>query len=45
MPETPVAQYLMKEHPQIAAFVLSKATPVAAAAVLESDAERARGPT
>ena len=36
MQETPVAQYLMKEHPQIAAYVLSKATPVMAAAVLES---------
>jgi flagellar motor switch protein FliG len=36
MPETPVAQYLMKEHPQVAAFVLSKATPVMAAAVLEA---------
>jgi flagellar motor switch protein FliG len=35
MPETPVALYLMKEHPQVAAFVLSKATPVMAAAVLE----------
>lgn len=36
MPETPIANYLMKEHPQLAAFVLSKATPVAAAAVLEA---------
>lgn len=36
MPETPIANYLMKEHPQVAAFVLSKATPVAAAAVLEA---------
>ena len=36
MTETPVANYLMKEHPQMAAYVLSKATPVAAAAVLES---------
>jgi flagellar motor switch protein FliG len=35
MAETPVAQYLMKEHPQIAAFVLSKASPVTAATVLE----------
>ena len=34
--ETAVASYLMKEHPQTAAFVLSKATPVAAAAVLEA---------
>lgn len=36
MPETPIANYLMKEHPQLAAFVLSKATPVATAAVLEA---------
>lgn len=36
MPETLVAQYLMREHPQIAAFVLSKATPVLAAATLEA---------
>jgi flagellar motor switch protein FliG len=36
MPETPISNYLMKEHPQVAAFVLSKATPVAAAAVLEA---------
>jgi flagellar motor switch protein FliG len=36
MPETPIANYLMKEHPQLAAYVLSKATPVAAAAVLEA---------
>src|SRR5687768_12022527 len=36
MSETPVALYLMKEHPQVAAFVLSKATPVMAAAVLEA---------
>lgn len=35
MPGAPVAQYLMKEHPQIAAFVLSKASPVTAATVLE----------
>jgi flagellar motor switch protein FliG len=35
MPETPVAQYLMKEHPQVAAFILSKATSVLAASVLE----------
>ncbi len=36
MSEMPVANYLMKEHPQVAAFVLSKASPVAAAAVLEA---------
>ena len=36
MQETPVAQYLMKEHPQIAAYVLSRATPMMAAAVLEA---------
>jgi flagellar motor switch protein FliG len=36
MPETPVANFLIKEHPQMAAFVLSKATPAAAAAVLEA---------
>lgn len=36
MQEAPVAQYLMKEHPQIAAYVLSKATPMMAAAVLEA---------
>ena len=36
MSETPLAQYLMKEHPQVAAFVLSKATPLKAAAVLEA---------
>lgn len=35
MPEVPVAQYLQKEHPQIAAFVLSKAAPPLAASVLE----------
>lgn len=35
MPDTPVAQYLMKEHPQVAAYVLSKASPHCAAAVLE----------
>lgn len=35
MPETPVAQYIMKEHPQVAAFILSKANPAAAASVLE----------
>jgi len=36
MSESPVANYLMKEHPQIAAYVISRATPVAAAAVLEA---------
>ncbi len=36
MSEIPVANYLMKEHPQMAAYVLSKAMPVAAAAVLEA---------
>jgi len=36
MPEIPVANYLSKEHPQVAAFVISKATPVAAAAMLEA---------
>ena len=35
MPDTPIAQYLMKEHPQVAAYVLSKASPACAAAVLE----------
>ena len=35
MPEIPVAQYLQKEHPQVAAFVLSKSAPPLAAAVLE----------
>lgn len=35
MLETPIAQYLMKEHPQVAAFVLSKASPACTAAVLE----------
>ncbi len=35
MPDTPIAQYLMKEHPQVAAYVLSKASPVCAASVLE----------
>jgi flagellar motor switch protein FliG len=34
--ETAVANYLVKEHPQIAAFTLSKATAVAAASVLEA---------
>ena len=36
MQETTVALYLMKEHPQVAAFVLSKATPLMAASVLEA---------
>jgi flagellar motor switch protein FliG len=35
MSEVPVAQYLQKEHPQVVAFVLSKAAPPLAAAVLE----------
>ena len=35
MPEGPVAQFLIREHPQVAAFVLSKAAPPLAAAVLE----------
>jgi flagellar motor switch protein FliG len=35
MPEIPVAQFLQKEHPQVAALVLSKAAPPLAAAVLE----------
>ena len=35
MQEIPVANHLMKEHPQVAAFVVSKASPAAAAAVLE----------
>jgi flagellar motor switch protein FliG len=35
MQEIPVANHLMKEHPQVAAFVISKASPAAAAAVLE----------
>jgi flagellar motor switch protein FliG len=35
MPDTPIAQYLMKEHPQGAAYVLSRVTPACAAAVLE----------
>jgi flagellar motor switch protein FliG len=35
MPETPIAQYLMKEHPQVAAYVLSKANPACTAAVIE----------
>jgi flagellar motor switch protein FliG len=36
MQEIPVANHLMKEHPQVAAFVVSKASPAAAAAVLEA---------
>jgi flagellar motor switch protein FliG len=36
MSEILVAQYLQKEHPQVAAFVLSKAAPPLAAAVLET---------
>jgi flagellar motor switch protein FliG len=36
MSELPVSQYLSKEHPQVAAFVLSKASPALAAAVLET---------
>lgn len=35
LPDTPIAQYLMKEHPQVAAFVLSKTSPACAAPVLE----------
>jgi len=35
MSEIPVANYLMREHPQVAAYVISRATPVSAAAVLE----------
>jgi flagellar motor switch protein FliG len=35
MPDTPIAQYLMKEHPQVSAYVLSKASPVCTASVLE----------
>lgn len=35
IPETPVAQYLAKEHPQVAALVLSKTSPGFAAAVME----------
>jgi flagellar motor switch protein FliG len=35
MSETTIAQYLMKEHPQVMAFVLSRAAPACAAAVLE----------
>lgn len=36
MPEMPVSQFLSREHPQIAAFVLSRASPALAAAVLET---------
>jgi flagellar motor switch protein FliG len=36
MQETTVANHLLKEHPQVAAFIVSKASPAAAAAVLES---------
>jgi flagellar motor switch protein FliG len=36
MPELPVSQFLQREHPQVAAFVLSKAAPALAAAVLEA---------
>jgi flagellar motor switch protein FliG len=36
MPEIPVSQFLQREHPQVAAFVLSKASPALAAAVLET---------
>src|SRR5688572_13535863 len=36
MPEQPVSQFLSKEHPQVAAFVLSKAAPALAASVLET---------
>ncbi len=36
MSEIPVSQFLAREHPQIAAFVLSKAAPPLAAAVLET---------
>jgi flagellar motor switch protein FliG len=35
MPEIPVSQFLQREHPQVAAFILSKAAPALAAAVLE----------
>lgn len=34
IPETAIAQFLLKEHPQVVAFVLSKASPACAAAVL-----------
>jgi flagellar motor switch protein FliG len=36
MSELPVSQFLAREHPQVAAFVLSKAAPPLAAAVLET---------
>lgn len=36
MSEVPVASYLMKEHPQVAAYVLSKATAPATASILEA---------
>jgi flagellar motor switch protein FliG len=36
MPEQPVSQFLSREHPQVAAFVLSKAAPALAASVLET---------
>lgn len=36
MPEMPVSQFLSREHPQVAAFVLSRASPALAAAVLET---------
>jgi flagellar motor switch protein FliG len=42
MPEIPVSQFLSKEHPQVAAFVLSKASPALAAAVLETLPPEAR---
>ena len=35
MPETTIAQYLMKEHPQVIAYILSRAAPATAAVVLE----------
>ncbi len=34
IPETAIAQFLLKEHPQVVAFVLSKVSPACAAAVL-----------
>jgi flagellar motor switch protein FliG len=36
MPETPVVQFLTREHPQVGAFILSKVAPPLAAAVLEA---------
>jgi flagellar motor switch protein FliG len=36
MPEQPVSQFLSREHPQVAAFVLSRTAPALAAAVLET---------